>query len=310
MTESMASARELIERSWLRLKRDWKELLLFWLIMTGLAIVMGLTIGIIIMLKLGAVAGSVEEIKNFDVYAYLGSLTPAEIILPVVGISVLMVGIGLVMSAFGAGQILLVAEEEKKDFGSYVRRGFGMIVPLFVVNSLVGLIVFGNLFLLVIPALIAMIYLGLTTYELLLGGKRGKNALIASATSVNQHFGYIVKRILVVIGIQIVVEIVAEMLKSGGESTELITSIFKTVGGTLTSWFGMIYGVELYKEVKKKTDESKPAKIGWMWVTAVIGFVIWGLLIFGSFYVFSKIGADYGIPSDNNWKLPKPIQEN
>lgn len=174
--------------------------------------------------------------------------------------------------------IFLIAADEKKDLSYWdlFKKGIGLTPAFLWVWFLTFLLVWGGLFVFILPAIFFGLLFTFVSYEVVLSGTRGTKALQQSASIVSQHFFPIFGRWLFLIGISIFVSIFTSSLQglTKGSSLVFLVIIASILCNILLSWFGVVYQVVLYKQAKAVTDSNKSSSLVWMWIVAVVGWVI------------------------------------
>lgn len=182
-------------------------------------------------------------------------------------------------NAFSAAIILAVDEGEKSSsFGELLRRGFNLIVPLFIVGLATQFLVMGGLFLLVIPGLIIAVLLSFSMFEVILGGARGLTALKNSVSIVSQNFWGILGRWAALIGIQFILTTVLGSLAEGDSAASGLFGLLSSLVSMFFGIYSIVYGVLLYRAARANTRIGE-AKMTWMWPVAILGWVIGGAML-------------------------------
>lgn len=265
LKKGLPSVGDLFNESWNLLKAKWLKMLVFFLIVMGIS--MGFTI---VLVLIGAIFGMGSVIAGGDTNEILNALAAPGLTL----LGLLIIGGFVAIStASQAGMILLIADEKTDQSAfSYLKKGFPYIIPLLVVGIINFVLMMGGLFVLVIPAIIMMIFLGFSMYVAVLENKKAMEAIGMSASMVAQNFWAILGRMALYFGLSILVQVIIGQI---GESDVLgplavLLILPLSVG---VSWFGIAYVYTLYKQVRAGFDESKKASITWMWVVALIGWI-------------------------------------
>jgi hypothetical protein len=308
---SLPTVRELFLRSWQSLKHNFVRLFLLGAISLGAMVVWFMGAAAIVLFSLGGSVSALGDIANFDWNSYFLSLDPGQFVIPVILFAVLTILFAVFSAAVSYGQILLLGDDGQKGLWTHIRQGFRFIIPVLVVEFLVGMIIAGNFFLFVVPGIVAGVLLSLTSFEVMLNNKRGTTALKGSATIINQHFGYLLVKVLAIIGIQIVFQLGVYLLQQGGESLEMVLGLYNIIGGLFINWFSLIYAIELYKEVRNKTDWNKQISITWMGITSLLGWVLSLALMVWATTTLGWLQSQFGINQfDQQIELPNRLQEN
>jgi len=283
VTGQLPSVSEMFNNSWLRLKETGMRLVGLYVLLTVVAIAI-----VLIGLLVGG-AATVGSVGGFS--ALENALQNPATWIPFGIVFILTILIAMFVSnAFTAAIIWEVDQPAAKTpFGQLIKRGFGLIVPMFVVSLITQFLVLGGTLLFVIPGIIMAVLLSFGMYEVILGEARGMTALKNSVSIVSQNFWGILGRWAALVGVQIVVMAVfgalSEIDGGVGELFNLVSSVISM----FFSLYSLVYGVLLYRAARANTNLTE-GKMTWMWPVAILGWVVGGLLITtiaaaaGSFY--------------------------
>lgn len=264
----LPSLSELLTNTWLRLKEIGGRIVGLYLLMMVVTLVtffIGMAIG-------GMAAFGGVALSNFNVTSVLGNPTTWITLGSLFLVTVLVVG--FIANAFTAAIILAVDQgESKQPLSQLLRRGFELIVPLFLVGLVVQLLTFGGLFLAIIPGIIIAVFLSFSMYEVILGNARGLTALKNSVSIVQQNFWGVLGRWAALIGIQLIVTLVLGSLSEGQHALAPIFSLLSSVASIFFSLFMLVYGVLLYRAARANTDLQK-GSLTWIWIVSALGWVV------------------------------------
>lgn len=190
---------------------------------------------------------------------------------------VALLGIFVVTVAMQVAYILIAADEKKdQSYWQLFTTGLGYVPSLFLVFILGFILIWGSLFVFIFPAIFISILLTFVTYAVIFSDDRGTDAMRQSVTIVSQHFFPIFGRLLFLFGISLFVGIITSSLQSLTKGSPLVflVIIASMLSNMLLSWYGIAYHVTLYKQAKAATDPKKTSGLLWMWIVAIIGWVI------------------------------------
>jgi|GEM_PF-1365152 len=197
-------------------------------------------------------------------------------ILPFILIGIVYIVTVAIISVAGriAGILIISQENEVESVMSIFKRSFPLVLPLFLVGLIDGFLVFGAAMLFIVPGVIVGIFLSFFSYVVIIDKKRGISALKMSAGIIQQSFGEIFSRILLLIlgyfGILIVLSIFSSFSDTVAALVSLIQLILQLGAGAYAS----AYLYLIYKQARASFDESKPVSITWMWIVSGSGWVI------------------------------------
>lgn len=168
----------------------------------------------------------------------------------------------------------LMDAEKNPSFGSLFNFAKSKFWPYLGVYTLLNILVLGAMGLFIIPGIVISVLLGFALYAVLFSEDKPVMALRTSYTLVSKNFGDLLVRwalfVLLAIGVSMVPSIVAETIPSLESLMALLSMIINAVLG----WYGLAFGLVLYKHATHATVVTEPKKITWMWVVAIIGWVM------------------------------------
>lgn len=215
------------------------------------------------------------------------NLSSGSTIITAAVIAVILGIIGTIIgSALQIGSILLVDSQGRISIGTAIKKSLGFIIPLFIVNILIFLLTFGSLFVLILPAILFYFLLIFTQFEVVLNNQRWTGAVKRSVTLVSKNFGAILVRVIILALIYLIYSILTSLLSKTGDDTALFVSIISIIINLLLGWFTLAYLITLYKQTNKGNEDGKG--IIWMYILALIGWIIAAALIFGSWKFLSS----------------------
>lgn len=288
--KTMPSIRQLLEESWhLLTKKVLKILLISVYMMVGIVAVY-LVVAVLGIVGVLSFAGGLSNVQmlvsslvsNPWLWVYGGILFVALIV--VVSIISLMAQAGLVLA--------LSEKDETASAFSLLKRGWQYVLPLFLVGVIEFVIIFGSIFLFVIPAIIIGIFLAFTLYTVILDNKKGFAALKMSAGIVQQQFGAIVGRFVLYFLLVMAVMIALASISSISEEVAALVGLVRFVVNFFVNWFGMVFTFKIYQHARDMYDESKPVSLTWMWIVSAIGWVIAGLILTVAVQAIGKIDPE------------------
>lgn len=271
MEKSLPPIKQLFSDSWNIFTHSILNLLVFSLIGIAAYIVL-FVVGFILVLTFG-VGTSVFQGGGLSSYSGIALILMSFLAL------VWIIALVIVGFVFQIGLILIVGNyPQKLTIGEIIRKSLGLILPFIVVSLLVFIIVVGGLFVLIIPYLVFAFLLMFAIYEVILNNTKGVEALRRSVMIVVRHFGPLLIRILILIGIYIGFAIISSLISGINKSVGVLVSIIWFVVNILLSWFILAFMVTLYKQAKEGLDTDTTSHMKWLWIVSIIG---WVLIIIG-----------------------------
>lgn len=253
---------DLLNNSWQIVTNTWSKLLIVSIL--GAAVVIAYTL-LLVILGGGAALGG----------AALGSLGTGIGLGMFLSLITTLVYVG-VFSVFGAATVKIVSQPDSKTGAiDYVKEAFGKFGPIFLVTLVVGVLTIGGMGLLFIPGIAIGILLSFAMYEVIFHNVGVGQAIKNSATIVSRNFGAIAARWLVAMAISLVLGFVMGKL-----TQHSLLNLVGVVANILVSWFFLAYWYQVYKEARKQTDLKSSTSITWVYVVAIVGWVV--IIGFGS----------------------------
>lgn len=195
---------------------------------------------------------------------------------------------GIVSSILGIASIIIVDNEGKTPLGTTLRRGLGLVIPLTIVNLLTFFLTFGALFVFVLPALLFYFLFSFVQFEVVLNNQRWISSIKRSVSIVSGHFGAILIRLIVLFLIYLGYVIITSLLNKIGPDVAIFVGILSFILNLLLGWFSLAYMITLYKQARAGIKQENAKGILWIWVIAVLGWIIAAFLFFASYKVLSS----------------------
>lgn len=292
-------------------KDSWQSLIqsilpLFILNVLGIVLYIGLGLLAVVVFIISG-AGSFLLKNGFSNLGTDLLSTPGLIITAIVIFLILIIAYAIIGSALQNTSIILLDSKGKSSLGSAFKKGLSLVLPLFVVNLLLFILMAGGLALLILPALLFFFLLIFAQFEVVLNNQRGLEALKRSVLIVSKNFGGIFVRVLVFfllyVGIFIIVGIIENSLP---EEVQWVVSVITFIPNILLGWFALAYSINLYKQAISSLQQEKGKSMTWMWIVALIG---WLIIIGASFLGFKLLSSNtFQQPSAQPITVPKELE--
>lgn len=189
--------------------------------------------------------------------------------------------------------IIIVDNQGKAPLGNTLRRSLGLVIPFFLVGLLTFFLIFGAVFLLILPVLLFYFLLAFVQFEVILNNQRWTAAIKRSVTIVSKHFGAILIRLILLILIYIGYLIIVNLLRRIGPDVAALVSILSFIINLLLGWFSLAYTITLYKQARTGLEQEPGKGIAWMWAIAIIGWLIAIGLGFITYKIISSGALQY-----------------
>lgn len=192
--------------------------------------------------------------------------------------ALLLIGTTILGSVYSGALVYAFAwAENKPSLGQLISGAFSKFGWLILANVLGGLLIFGGLWLLLIPGLILSIFLSFTLFELLLENKKPVAAMQASVNLVSANFGALAGRwLLFLIGYMLLSGITSTLSRNTPIEINGIFSLLNMIISYAGGWFTMAYSVTLYMHAKAATPEgiNKKGLLVSFTIMSVLGWII------------------------------------
>lgn len=280
---TLAPLGELITSTWEQTKYKFGTYAaLFFLQILSFVLLVGIA------LLVGGVAGVAASLQGQNLQAMLESGNFLPLIAGLGGLMGLLVVITIVavtwISAVFQGAMIAVAyHKDKLSVGDALRVGRSKAVPLFIANVVVGFLILGGLFVLVIPGIVFSILLALVSTAIVIDDVKGVEALRVSAGLVKRYFWEIFGRILVLMGINLAISFVLGMVLEiaertlGGGTTGLVAFVLNMIINIGMMAFSVIYMTRIYQQVRAER-QTAPMSLRLLAGISLFGYIIAGLL--------------------------------
>jgi hypothetical protein len=279
-TSSMPLIKDLFSQSWEAFVKSILNLFLISII----SLVVSLLVLLVAGLGIGALvfaSGLIDSVSGFNFEAF-SSVQPIWWLLGGIWLVLLVLASIIIQLTVKVASILVVVKyQEQPSLGKTIKASFGLILPLFLTNFLVSLLTFGGFFVLVLPAILLGFLFMFQSFEVVLAGKKYLKAVKASLQITSQHFGEILVRILVyLIAYFLIILFIPGLISKINPEAGVAFQFLTVIINFLLGFFGLAYSVSLYKQAKEITDFERKVSFGWVWLVSILGWLIFGLLIF------------------------------
>ncbi|MBU1000400.1 tetratricopeptide repeat protein [Patescibacteria group bacterium] len=292
-TSSLPPISVLFNESWQTFTQS--VLSIFMLNVLGIIIYIGLAIIAVLFFILSGVGSFLLKNGPLGIATTLPSVPSSTIVIlvaiaAILGLICLIVGLALQIAS-----ILLLDSKGKTPLGSAIKRSFGLILPLFLVNILVSILTFGAFFVFILPAILFYFLLAFVQFEVILNNQRWFGAIRRSVFVVSKNFGAILIRLIVIALIYIAIAVIApNLLNRIGPEIQFFVGIISFLINLLLGWYMLAYHITLYKQslqvkqVQIGLETETEKSITWIWVISIIGWLIAAGIFFMSYKVVSS----------------------
>lgn len=286
---SFPSVKSLLSESWVTFKKSVLSLIFLNIFNGAIIFTLVVIAAIVLIMQIGGFAGlKMLSSGQLDPKTLMSSSFILSLVLI---FFVFLLAIMVVSSIGQIASILFVGQADKRpNFASTIRQSLTFIIPLVVVSFFTSILSFGALFFFVLPAFIFAFFFLFITYELVLGGKRGLEAVRGSVQIITQNFGDILVRwILFVLAYLVIVVFLPNILIKLERNIGSLIKNLSFIINALVGWYGVSYWITLYKQASARTDRNKKVSMTWMWTIAILGWLIFAGLVYIGVKALSSI---------------------
>lgn len=261
---------------------------LFLLNVLGLAIYIGLAIVAILIFIISG-AGSFLLKNGFSgISTALPNITGPIVIALSVIIIVFVVASLLVSSVLQIASIILVNNPGQVPVMDAFKKSVSLIVPLALVGILIFILIVGSLFVFILPVILFYFLLVFAQQEVILNNQRSLEAIKRSVLLVSRHFGAIMVRMLLLALIYLGFSIFTSIIGRIGPETKMLMNAVTFIVNLFIGWFSLSYSITLYKQASRGLENQKGSNIAWMWVVALLGWLLAVGIGFASYKTISS----------------------
>jgi len=210
---------------------------------------------------------------SFLVTFLFTSLAMTVIVRSVFAALVLLIGIH-------TQRVVGTAEVEELSISEVLKDGIRSVVPLVLTSWLISFFVIGGMMFFMIPGIIISFLCMFALLEVVFEKKWPLAAVKGSYQVVSTHFGEIFVRMLAFIFIYIALVMVVPNLIS--QVDEGLGAFISLILNTVFGWYGIVFSITLYKQAQVRTDFSKRVSMAWVWIMAVLGWLMFVPLTLGA----------------------------
>lgn len=284
---TLPSIRQLLKDSWQSLLQS--ILPLFILNVLGIVIYIVLGIIAVLIFILSGIGSYLLKNGLEGIAASLSFVPVSTYIFLGIVVAVLILAFIFVSSAIQIASILMVNAEGKLSVINTFKKSFKFIIPLFLTGLISFALTFGAFFVFVLPALLFILLLMFVQFEVILNNQRGIEAIKRSVLIVKSNFGAVFIRLLIFwlfyLGNFIIMSILQNTVP---DSAKWAVSIFSFILNLLLGWFALAYQINLYRHASMNLKQATGKDITWMWVIALLGWLIAAGLFYLGYKTFSS----------------------
>jgi len=263
-----------LKEAWQIVRKTWVNLLAWTVVWQVVSSVL-FTILFVILAVIGWSQLGGEAFSSFGAF-----LSRWQTWVPLIGwgfvlMMILASVVGLVTSL---GQVLIVGSyQQPMELGSIFSRSFKLFIPFFLTGLIVSFLTIGGFSLFIIPGIIVTFAVIFWSFEAVFENVSYMQAINNSLSIVRQNLGLVIERWAVAVGLSIGWSMLL-MVSMGVASIVPGLGLVFQFGGQIASvvfgWFMLAFWYLAYRQVRSKTNFAKPSSAVWMWVVAVMGWIL------------------------------------
>jgi len=278
---------ETLKEAWQIVKKTWVNLLAWtvvWQVVSSFVFMILLAILVVIgWSQLGGEAFSSGE-------AFLARW---QTWVPLIGwgFALMMIVASVVSLLTSLGQVLIVGSyQQPMELGAVFSRSFKLFMPFFLTGLIVSFLTIGGFGLFIIPGILITFAVIFWTFEAVYEGVSYMQAVKNSLTMVRQNLGMVVERWAVAVGLSIGWSMLLMFVMGIASVVPGLGLVFQFAGQILSvvfGWFVLAFWYLAYRQIRSKTDFAKPTSTTWMWLVAVMGWLLI-IVMMGAIYTGIK----------------------
>ncbi len=261
-------------------KESWqlfKVILLPFLRLIGLGIVgfaaVGLIIGAIVFIL------TVFKVNPFSLTSIAASTGVFETILIIVTILLTIVGliylIAVISPMIQISIIMILSSGGNLPVLQAIKNSRVLAIPFFLTTAFSGLVMAGGIYALLIPGIYFSVIFAFVQYIVVVDGLKGKEALKRNYMMVKGRFWPVFFRFIAISIISYALSFVLQLVADDNSFLVILLTIFNI----FVNLFTAAYCFVLFQKVKQLPLYPRPVSMKWIWVTSILGFVMFPLLL-------------------------------
>lgn len=268
----LSSIQKLVQDSW----ELFQKTAIVYCKLLGLAIAflfLGGLIGVLIILPLSFTAFSAPHFNNISQLAPFPSILLIILLVWSILYLITLIIIGLI---FPIVSIYVFDGRNISSIFDLIKQSKRYLLPYFLTSLLSVFLIFGGIFVFVIPGIIIAIFFAFVGYEVVLEDKTGRTALKSSYYLVKSNFWEVILRAAVLqIGLVLISTILTQLA-----GANWLLNLVKFLFSIFSVWYARAYFYLLYKQLRARTTKTSPLSLVWIWIVSGIGWVL--ILIIGT----------------------------
>lgn len=280
---SLPSIKQLFKESWNTFVKSILPLFILNIVTFLFIFIITIIIGIIALISANYL-GVFKALSNIkDLSNILPLINPQTFFLT----TIIFISYSLIVSVFMSlvqiSSVLIVSDSSQTtaSFSASFKKSFSLFFPVLLIGIVTTFITVGSFFLFVLPVFVVTYFLMYVGFEVVISGKKGKEALRGSVQIISQHFGEIIIRSIIYLVLYLFIAVfIPNLVTKIDQETGALFGFFYFFVNCLVGWFSLSFSVTLYKQVKAVTDFNKKTNLTWIVIVSIIGWLIFGLAMY------------------------------
>ncbi len=206
---------------------------------------------------------------------------------------------------------LVVNNPGKIALKEVLKKALNFIIPLFLVNLISSVLIFGAFFVLFLPGLLVSFFLNFAYFEVIFHNKKLLGAIKSSVTIISTNFWSILPRFIIMLLLNIPLSVVQNiLLRNVDAGWQIIVNIITLLISIPLGWYMLTYQITLYKHAREGLENKPEKNILWMWIVSIIGWLMFAGLIFASWKFMPYLVKNFQkskLPSSKEVSIQNPL---
>jgi len=189
--------------------------------------------------------------------------------------------------------ILSLSEAQTESFGSIMKKGFSLILPVFGISFLTFFLEVGGLIFLLIPFILFLFFFSFAQFEVIAGGQSPLHALKRSYMITTHNFAAVFIRLFILFILSVALTIIPQIITLFNSKVSMEVGVLSFIINLIFEWYALCFSYTVYTQAKQRTDFNKSVSFVWIWIIAAIGWVIWTFIFLSlgsALYQFARSG--------------------
>lgn len=289
LTVNFTSIKNLFIKSWQRVEKNLYRLFL-------LHIMVFFAVSILVIIS-GAIlfwAGFFSPQTGPSPYS-----NTSVIIYTIVGIiSLILITVALVSLNITTA-LLLSGTNSSLSLSELYKNSLTKVIPVLILLLIGSFLVIGGLIIFVLPGILFSLLLSMAFYFVVLDNQNPFGAFNKSVYIVSKNFGVVFGFAAGLITVNLIITFLLNNVFFDQNLTSLPAIIISFIFNLIYGWISMAYFMFIFQEIKN--DSQGSSKTGWMFLLALIGWILIGVL---GYFILTTPAQTTTLPTIQTNELP------